>query len=185
MEAIINYLKQLDVKSIFFYTLGFLAIICPGVLLLYTYDTNFFIEIESIKLILLSASITVPFLIYNFVFVGCFVPKNYKTDDSKVLDDSKAFHFCFYNASFATIGSLYGSMFISIIIRNNFKIKNLILTAIAIDVVCLLFIFQRKYMKIKMLSMDNIINHVVSVGFSYKKSIYSYITDTLFYLGYS
>jgi hypothetical protein len=65
-----EFVKILDSRN---FLLGFFStifLILPGVLIIFLFDRNLFLELDWIKLILLSASITAPLVFLNFMIIS-------------------------------------------------------------------------------------------------------------------
>ncbi|MDH5360772.1 MAG: hypothetical protein OEX03_09420, partial [Gammaproteobacteria bacterium] len=60
MKDFIDILKNTDSRFAGGYVLAFLATIAPGVLIIYLYKPNVFLEIDTIKFILFSLALSLP-----------------------------------------------------------------------------------------------------------------------------
>jgi hypothetical protein len=67
MKTVFELFKELDVNSFFIVLFMLIAMICPGILIIYLYNNQLFITLNIIKLILLSISISSPVFLFNFI----------------------------------------------------------------------------------------------------------------------
>lgn len=77
----ISWIKDLKKHHIFNAALLFLALVSPGFIGLYVLDANLFIALDTIKLLFLSISMSLPAFTFAFIVIVTHVdPKNKKAD---------------------------------------------------------------------------------------------------------
>lgn len=70
MSNIIDTLKSADGRWLSSYFAAFLATLAPGVLIIYLYKPALFIQLDSLKLILFSLSLSLPLWTVNILLLG-------------------------------------------------------------------------------------------------------------------
>lgn len=71
--GIISDLEKISANKVTVYTLLILTLISPGLLFLFLYLRGLFLQLDVIKLIMLSVAISVPILLINVVITGILV----------------------------------------------------------------------------------------------------------------
>lgn len=67
---LITEMKKIKAKEILLYCTFFLSTLAPGFLLIYQYKPKLVMEYSILKLVLFSASLTLPVLFLNYIFVA-------------------------------------------------------------------------------------------------------------------
>lgn len=149
METFFELFKELDVNSFFVLLFMLIAMLCPGILILYLYNNQLFISLNVIKLILLSISISSPVFIFNFIvnyFIAHHLLNKLSFVDGRIewQNDGQEF---MSELSEASIGgsvrnsffSLYGGVLISYLL--NLSISNLIYIIIVLEIFAIIFTY--------------------------------------------
>lgn len=102
--------------------LAFLAVIGPGFLIIYRYHPELVEKYDIAKLLVFSASLTLPVLIANLIAVSLCEPSKEKPD----------LKFGLYMAAFGTFATLYGGLFLAYILRLSFRSMALVVAVLTV-----------------------------------------------------
>lgn len=80
VEKLLEYLKDMNTKSFIFYTIIFTAVISNGFLGIYISDKELFLNLDTVKLLLLSLSVSLPhILLYSLIIFFILVIMKHQT----------------------------------------------------------------------------------------------------------
>lgn len=90
--SIISDIEKVSANKISVYTLLILTLICPGLLSIFLYQRELFLQLDVIKLTMLSVSISAPILLINSILGASmdFAPK-LKKESSENKEDNRFF----------------------------------------------------------------------------------------------
>lgn len=129
----LNDLKQLTHKDFVVATMLFLSIVAPGILILQMFKPNLFATLDTIKVIFLAISITLPILAINFFGIGY-------AGHIKRVRQRESLNEGYIRASFlamlATIGVLYAAILIAYVC--DFPFNHFVLVACIAQAIALL-----------------------------------------------
>ena len=154
--TILSDIEKVTDESFLFVLFDTLFLISPGLLIIYYFHRDLFLNLDSIKLVLLSIATTLPFLCWNIILIFQLLYRGKLID----ANEKKSFFFMVSVALIGTNTFVYMMLFVSYTLGTSFKSSLIFVVVIEVLLTILTVLVNRRMKNIIKKSNEQPIDYV-------------------------